>query len=81
MAKEQRHISVSEFFAKNRHLLGFDNKRKALLMTVKEAVFQGQEECDQLTEEYIDEVGMENFQVFEREYAHADLMRFGKCLM
>jgi len=37
MAKMQREISVSEFFAKNRHLLGFDNPRKALLTTVKEA--------------------------------------------
>ncbi len=31
MAASQRDISVSEFFAKNRHLLGFDNPRKALL--------------------------------------------------
>jgi DNA topoisomerase-6 subunit B len=38
MAKKQREISVSEFFLKNRHLLGFDNPRKALLTTVKEAV-------------------------------------------
>ena len=38
MASKQREISVSEFFAKNRHLLGFDNPRKALLTTVKEAV-------------------------------------------
>lgn len=38
LAKAQREISVSEFFAKNRHLLGFDNPRKALLTTVKEAV-------------------------------------------
>src|SRR3989338_6585372 len=37
-AKLQREIGVAEFFAKNRHLLGFDNKRKALLTTVKEAV-------------------------------------------
>jgi len=29
MAAKQRDISVSEFFAKNRHLLGFDNPRKA----------------------------------------------------
>src|SRR5262245_23187051 len=36
MATKQRDISVSEFFAKNRHLLGFDNPRKALLTTVKE---------------------------------------------
>lgn len=38
LATKQREISVSEFFAKNRHLLGFDNPRKALLMAVKEAV-------------------------------------------
>jgi DNA topoisomerase-6 subunit B len=38
MAAKQRDISVSEFFAKNRHLLGFDNPRKALLTTVKEAL-------------------------------------------
>src|SRR6266436_6268986 len=38
MAAKQRDISVSEFFAKNRHLLGFDNPRKALLTAVKEAV-------------------------------------------
>jgi len=38
LAQNQREISVSEFFAKNRHLLGFDNPRKALLMAVKEAV-------------------------------------------
>ena len=38
MARKQRDISVSEFFLKNRHLLGFDNPRKALLTTVKEAV-------------------------------------------
>jgi DNA topoisomerase-6 subunit B len=31
MAAKQRDISVSEFFAKNRHLLGFDHPRKALL--------------------------------------------------
>ena len=38
MAKKQREISVVEFFEKNRHLLGFDNKKKALLTTIKEAV-------------------------------------------
>jgi len=40
MAHSQREIAVSEFFLKNRHLLGFDNPRKALLTTVKEAVEQ-----------------------------------------
>lgn len=47
MATRQRDISVSEFFAKNRHLLGFDNKRKALLTTVKEAVDNALDACEE----------------------------------
>lgn len=47
MAANQRDISVSEFFAKNRHLLGFDNPRKALLTTVKEAVDNALDACEE----------------------------------
>jgi DNA topoisomerase-6 subunit B len=47
MATKQRDISVSEFFAKNRHLLGFDNPRKALLTTVKEAVDNSLDACEE----------------------------------
>ena len=47
MAKAQRDISVSEFFAKNRHLLGFDNPRKALLTAVKEAVDNSLDACEE----------------------------------
>ncbi|MEM1329989.1 MAG: DNA topoisomerase VI subunit B [Planctomycetota bacterium] len=47
MAARQREISVSEFFAKNRHLLGFDNPRKALLTTVKEAVDNSLDACEE----------------------------------
>jgi len=47
MARQQREISVSEFFAKNRHLLGFDNKRKALLTSVKEAVDNSLDACEE----------------------------------
>jgi len=47
MAAKQRDISVSEFFAKNRHLLGFDNPRKALLTAVKEAVDNSLDACDE----------------------------------
>ncbi len=47
MAAKQRDISVSEFFAKNRHLLGFDNPRKALLVTVKEAVDNALDACEE----------------------------------
>lgn len=47
MAANQKEISVSEFFAKNRHLLGFDNPRKALLTTVKEAVDNSLDACEE----------------------------------
>ena len=47
MAAKQRDISISEFFAKNRHLLGFDNPRKALLTTVKEAVDNSLDACEE----------------------------------
>jgi DNA topoisomerase VI subunit B len=47
MASKQRDIAVSEFFAKNRHLLGFDNPRKALLTTVKEAVDNSLDACEE----------------------------------
>lgn len=47
MSAAQKEISVSEFFAKNRHLLGFDNPRKALLTTVKEAVDNSLDACEE----------------------------------
>src|SRR5256714_10692343 len=47
LAAKQKDISVSEFFAKNRHLLGFDNPRKALLMSVKEAVDNSLDACEE----------------------------------
>src|SRR3989339_32195 len=47
MAEKQRTISVSEFFSKNRHLLGFDNPRRALLTAVKEAVDNSLDACEE----------------------------------
>jgi len=47
LARKQRDISVSEFFAKNRHLLGFDNPAKALLTTVKEGVDNALDACEE----------------------------------
>jgi len=72
MAKQQREISVSEFFAKNRHLLGFDNKRKALLTTVKEAVDNSLDACEEagiLPELYIaiKQVDQDRFRVMVRD--------------
>ncbi len=47
MGARQREISVSEFFTKNRHLLGFDSPRKALLTCVKEAVDNAFDACEE----------------------------------
>lgn len=47
MARRQRDISVAEFFTKNRHLLGFDNPRKALLTTIKEGVDNALDACEE----------------------------------
>ena len=48
LAKEQRSISISEFFLKNKHLLGFDNPRKALVTTIKEAVDNSLDATEQI---------------------------------
>ncbi|HYV45679.1 MAG TPA: DNA topoisomerase VI subunit B [Myxococcaceae bacterium] len=47
MASKQREISISEFFTKNRHLLGFDSPSKALLTAVKEAVDNSLDACEE----------------------------------
>src|SRR3989339_2268347 len=47
LGARQREISVSEFFTKNRHLLGFDSPRKALLTCVKEAVDNAFDACEE----------------------------------
>ncbi len=46
-AKKQREISISEFFTKNRHLLGFDNPLKSLSTTIKEAVDNALDACEE----------------------------------
>jgi DNA topoisomerase VI subunit B len=47
LAKKQEEISVSEFFEKNKHLLGFDNPVKALMIVVKEAVDNAIDACEE----------------------------------
>ena len=47
MASRQREISVSEFFSRNRHLLGFDNPRRSLLTGIKEAVDNSLDACEE----------------------------------
>src|SRR5210317_1114027 len=63
LAKKQQDIGLAEFFARNRHLLGFDNKRKALMTTIKEAVdnsLDACEEADILPEIIVDVVDLGN---------------------
>lgn len=47
MAGRNREISISEFFAKNRHLLGFDNPLKSLLTAVREGVDNALDACEE----------------------------------
>ncbi|MBT3407899.1 DNA topoisomerase VI subunit B [Candidatus Woesearchaeota archaeon] len=47
LAKSHKQISIAEFFEKNKHLLGFDNKRKALMTTIKEAVDNSLDACEE----------------------------------
>ncbi len=68
MAARQREISVSEFFSKNRHLLGFDNPRKALLTAIKEAVDNSLDACEEagvLPEILVEvrEIGADRFKI------------------
>ncbi len=66
LAKKQKEISVAEFFTKNRHLLGFDNKRKALLMTVKEAVDNSIDACEEAR--ILPEISVEIIEIGEFKY-------------
>jgi DNA topoisomerase-6 subunit B len=66
MAKQQREISVSEFFTKNRHLLGFDSPTKALLTTIKEAVDNSLDACEEA--EILPELLVEIRQINENRF-------------
>src|SRR3989454_5126698 len=47
LAKKQREISVSEFFERNKQILGYDSPTKALLTAVKEGVDNGLDACEE----------------------------------
>ena len=47
LAKSQRSISVAEFFEKNKHLLGFDSPTRGIITTVKEAVDNALDACEE----------------------------------
>jgi DNA topoisomerase VI subunit B len=47
LAKQQRSISVAEFFEKNKHLLGFDSPTRGVITTIKEAVDNSLDACEE----------------------------------
>lgn len=66
MSRQQREIAVSEFFLKNRHLLGFDSPRKALLTAVKEAVDNSLDACEEAG--ILPEISVEITQTGEKRF-------------
>ncbi len=47
LARQQRAISIAEFFEKNKHLLGFDSPVRGVITTVKEAVDNALDACEE----------------------------------
>ncbi len=47
LAKQQKEISVAEFFERNKHILGFGNPTRALLTSVKEGIDNGLDACEE----------------------------------
>lgn len=66
LAKKQREISVASFFEKNRHLLGFDNPRKSLLTTIKEAVDNSLDACEEAG--ILPEISVEVIEMSENKF-------------
>ena len=66
LAKKQKEISISEFFLKNRHLLGFDNPTRALMMVVKEAVDNALDACTEM--KVLPEIKIEIQQINEERF-------------
>ena len=66
LAKKQRDISIASFFEKNRHLLGFDNPRKSLLTTIKEAVDNSLDACEEAN--VLPEISVEVIEIAENKF-------------
>ena len=47
LASQQRSISVAEFFEKNKHLLGFDSPTRGIITTIKEAIDNSLDACEE----------------------------------
>ena len=47
IASKQKQISISEFFEKNKHFLGFDTLQRAVITAVKESVDNSLDACEE----------------------------------
>jgi len=48
LAKNQKEISVAEFFERNKHILGFGNSTRALVTSIKEGVDNSLDACEEV---------------------------------
>ena len=47
ISRKQKQISVSEFFEKNKHFLGFDSLKRSVITAVKESVDNSLDACEE----------------------------------
>lgn len=47
LANKQRSISIAEFFEKNKHMLGFDSPTRGIITTIKEAIDNSLDACEE----------------------------------
>ena len=66
LADKQHEISVTEFFEKNKQVLGFDSRTKSLLMGVKEAVDNSLDACEE--SEFLPDITVKLSKVADEEY-------------
>ncbi len=66
LAEKQKEISVSEFFERNKHVLGFDSPVKSLITAVKEGVDNALDACEEAG--ILPEIRIEIRKVEKNEY-------------
>ncbi|MEE3363444.1 MAG: DNA topoisomerase VI subunit B, partial [Methanomethylophilus sp.] len=66
LADKQHEISVTEFFEKNKQVLGFDSRAKSLLMGVKEAVDNSLDACEE--SEFLPDIVVKIEKLAKEEY-------------
>ena len=63
LASKQKQVSISEFFEKNKHFLGFDSLKRSVITAVKESVDNSLDACEEsrILPEIIVEIPRLNF--------------------